>query len=319
MLRTSPYPKRKRASVTYYEDGAEGSESDQVDVFVEANPSGKVCLDTDKRVGHQPDSLQKTKTSGEARFAKPLPKRKIFPFMALPPELKNAIYALVLTDVCGIHLASKTKQYRRVVQRVSEDNLNMHRYSHSWRCHNKSPPSNTGSDVGLANMVPNILLLNREICNEASPVLYAGNCFIVEDTTALHAFLANIGAKNRGLLADVTVKGWGYTKAHKSMNHPGLTMLADTNLARFCLDCNIIFHDVTKRVAKQIFRDGFHWIEAMATRNGIDAAVAVIEVSEENLSLPRYISEGTTEAGCEDVLKEFRAELKKLWTERSQK
>lgn len=163
----------------------------------------------------------------------------------------------------------------------------------------------------------NILLLNREIYAEAQPILYASNAFAVEDTTALHAFLANIGPKNCATIADVTISGWGYTKAHKALNHPAFTLLANAvNLTRLHIDCRISWSG-PKHAARQLYRDGFHWLEAMGVAKGnFDAAVGIIEIQEihgDNFNqYYRYGVEPKEKPTEEELLEEFRGELRKL-------
>ena len=171
-----------------------------------------------------------------------------------------------------------------------------------------SPPSNTSAASSLPVLVPNILLLNRAIYHETQPVLYAGNIFSLEDTTALHAFLATIGCKNRATLTDLSIKGWGYTKAHKALNHPAFTMLTGAvNLSRLHLHCQIAWGG-PKRVAKQLYRDGFHWLEAVgAARGKFDAAIELIEIPERNLN-----GYGYDDLSPDEKLEEFRTELRKL-------
>ena len=236
---------------------------------------------------------------------RPLAKRKIFPFTSLPAELKNQIYALALTDKNGIFLISKTKRYRRTVQRSAP----------TW----KPPIRLTGDQVDPtpppeippSALVPNILFLNRAIFAETQPVLYAGNTFALEDTTAMHAFLAIIGPKNRATLTDLTIKGWGYTKAHKALNHPAFTLLAGAvNLTRLHLDCQIAWGG-PRRVAKQLYRDTFHWLETVGTAKGkFDAAMDFLEVPDDTL-IGLFRGPLSIES-LEEKREEFKAELRKL-------
>jgi len=118
--------------------------------------------------------------------------------MELPAELKNQIYDLALTDENGIFLISKTKAYRHTVHRstpYAKDasggaRRRRQRYAaYTLHLESKSDPAAPSPAV----LVPNFLLLNHEIYAETQPILYGGNFFAVEDTTAMHGFLANIG------------------------------------------------------------------------------------------------------------------------------
>ena len=192
-------------------------------------------------------------------------------------------------------LVAKTKRYRRTVQRSTPSAANAN--GHSAR-------RNT--------LTPSILLLNRAIHTEAQPILYAGNSFALEDTTALHAFLAIIGPKNRATLTDLTIQCWGATKAHKAFNHPALTMLTGAvNLSRLYLDCIVSFKG-PKGVAKQIYRDGCHWLEAVGAAKGkSDAAIEIIELSKACLGGSRYQTK-QPDGWYSERLEDVGSELRKL-------
>ena len=176
---------------------------------------------------------------------KPLPKNKIFPFMRLPAELRNQIYELTLTDENGISLISKTRQYRRNVIRDVPSFINSssyryrrrRQYGYRW---NSNASDDSSASAKLAGLVPNFLLLNHEIHTETQPILYASNSFFFEDTTAMHTFLTTVGPPNRATLVDLTLKGWGDSRAHKTMNYPAFTALADAvNLEHLHIDCQV--------------------------------------------------------------------------------
>jgi hypothetical protein len=142
------------------------------------------------------------------------------------------------------------------------------------------------------------------------------NAFVLEDTTALHSFLATIGPRNSVLLADVTIKAWGYSKAHKALNHPAFTLLVNAvNLRRLHLDCRLHWRSNPKSVAMQVYRDGFHWLEAVGVAKGkFDAAVEIIELLPDSLNSRWYGagSGGPAKPSHEEQMKLFRNELTKL-------
>ena len=233
--------------------------------------------------------------------------------MSLPAELRNQIYALALTDPNHVYLVSKTKRYRRTVQRsLPFDGRPADYYKYTY---SQFDPAGIllslklPAHPALPALAPNLLLLNKAIYAETHSIIYAGNTFAVEDTTAMHTFLAKIGPKNRANITDLTVKGWGFTKAHKALNHPALTMLVDAvSLERLYIDCQISWITEPKRIAKQLYRDGFHWLEAVGAGKGkFDAGVDMIEIADKHLTW-----ESQSKKTSDELREEFRAELRRL-------
>lgn len=69
-----------------------------------------------------------------------------------------------------------------------------------------------------------------------------------------------------------------------------------------------------KRIAKQLYRDGFHWLEAVgATKGRVDAAVELIEISEGILTTGYgYRRSQGDDVSAEEVMEEFRAALRRM-------
>jgi hypothetical protein len=164
--------------------------------------------------------------------------------------------------------------------------------------------------------VPNLLALSHQTYSEAQPFLYRKNAFVLEDTMALHAFLANIGPRNSALLAYVTIKAWGHSRTHKALNHPAFTLLVSAvNLRRLHLDCRLHWRSSPKSVAMMVYRDGFHWLEAVGVAKGkFDAAVGIIELLPGSLNDSWYrAGTGTQDKPShEEKMKVFQNELTKL-------
>ena len=216
---------------------------------------------------------------------KPLPKKKIFPFDLLPAEIKNQIYELVLVSPDPIFLVSKIKALRRILVRdiMTESNASGSRRRSGMRrfWQRALLPSSDGASTSAKpmSMVPNLMLLNKQVYAETQPLLYSANDFILEDTTALHTFLASIGHNNVATLKDLTINGWGHTKAHKAMNFPALTLLGGaTKLERIEFNCEVSYGG-SRNVAKQLYRDGHLWFEARGL-----AAVDVMHFSKGQLT-----------------------------------
>lgn len=157
--------------------------------------------------------------NGKSVSTKPLPKKKIFPFDKLPAEIKNQIYDLTLKDENGIYLILKIKAYRRTIIRSTQA---MNDLAGDARRHRRHVPRNSQAVDAEAKihppaaLVPNLLLLNRETYAQTQPILYGSNNFAVEDTTALHAFLAMIG---KWLSHEFNVSAIPENCTQRHMNH----------------------------------------------------------------------------------------------------
>jgi hypothetical protein len=229
------------------------------------------------------------------------------------------IYELALTDDKGVFLTSKTEHYRRVVVRHHPDlnTYNRRRDLDAFRRVISDGNSDEDEEDGPpqpVSFVPSLLAVNRQINTEALAVLYS-NKFTVEDTTALHTFVANLAPRSRELLEDITIQGWGYSRTHKALNHPGLTMLAfATNLKRVNFQCRLGWNSTPSAVARQIYRDGFHWLEAVGVAKGkTDAAVDIITLADHNLTGRAWRRTTDAVAPTSSVGRQmFEAEMRKL-------
>lgn len=135
---------------------------------------------------------------------------------------------------------------------------------------------------------------------------------ILEDTKALHLFVASIGRANGIQLRDLVIRGWGTGRGiHKAMNFAALTLLAGcTNLKSLQFDCMVVYWGRSpQQLARQIYRDGHHFIEACAAANGgLDAALSIIKIDDRNFE--RY---GNANAQSKEEFKtEMDSELRSL-------
>ena len=87
-------------------------------------------------------------------------------------------------------------------------------------------------------------------------------------------------------------------------------MLSDAvNLTNLHFDCEITYGG-PGRVARQLYRDGFRWLEAFGGAKGsLDAGVDVITFTESSLS-PRGMRH--PRPGFEENMEVFKAELRRL-------
>jgi hypothetical protein len=221
---------------------------------------------------------------------------------------------LALTDEDGISLVSKTKAYRRTIARSFVYDSDGHYYCGR---HRLNPTAEENAEPPYNALTPNLLAVNKQIHAEGLGCLYK-QPIILEDTMALHTFLAAIGPINRLQLSKVTVKGWGNGRGtHKAMNVAALTMLAGcTNLKVFNLDCKIGGLRQPKHLAQQLYRDGHYFFEAYGSANGKrDAAVEVLQLDSWNFDRDNWFGwRRSADLFPErtEFKKLFQAELRKL-------
>ena len=245
--------------------------------------------------------------------------KKPFPFMSLPPELRDMIYEQALNDdVEGFTLTTKIKNRRRTVARTlpitgSED---------IWLTWGPCPPGlgnrqsqqsqQSNNVTALNQLAPSLLAVNKQIRSEALSYLY-GSPFTFEDTHALHAFLATIGS-HREFVSDVIIKGWGRGRGTKNaMNFAAFPLLAlCPNLKKLTIDCHPGWSSAPKALAGRVYRDTHHFLEAYGFAKGDRyAAVDVIELTDA-ASSPYSSRDSSQNLSKEDRAARFREELRKL-------
>ncbi|KAJ4290236.1 hypothetical protein N0V90_010451 [Kalmusia sp. IMI 367209] len=273
------YPKRKRTQINYYEEDLElvnviGSEGAQ---------------------DGEDHSQQKKR---KATAPRPLPKRRIFPFLQLPAEIRNMIYGLCLTDPAGIYLHSTTKKFRRTVCRVPEVDVRGQAYTPVHDGNSNSEDNENENEISqqpkpseyVQPLVPALLAVCKQIHLEARDVLYAHD-FYMHDTLAMHSFLVDLGARAAAYLKSVTLAEWGVGRGvHKAYNHAGFTALAAaTNLEKFTFHGFLSWRQDSKAGATSFYRDAFPWLEAVgAARKKADAAVDLIEIHVSDVGYRYY-------------------------------
>jgi hypothetical protein len=137
-----------------------------------------------------------------------------------------------------------------------------------------------GPSEEKAPLVPALLAVCKQMNLEGRNLLY-GNHFYLENPLALHSFLVDIGPRAASLLKNVTLMGWSDGRGHRSYNHTCFTALMPaTNLESFnthgYMRCG---GTGAKRIAIQIYRDAFPWLEAVGREKGrTDAAVDVFNI-----------------------------------------
>ena len=133
---------------------------------------------------------------------------------------------------------------------------------------------------------------------------------------ALHAFLATIGPRNRTVVSDLTIRGWGGGRGtYKAMNFASLTILSTcTNLKSLYLDCCVGWVRQPKLLARQIYRDGHYFLEEFGAANGQqDAGIDVLRLRGWNFDKEnQYGWHETSLPEPEEYKNKFQAELRKL-------
>ncbi|KAF2790662.1 hypothetical protein K505DRAFT_250696 [Melanomma pulvis-pyrius CBS 109.77] len=282
------YSKRKRVQINYYEGASDTDDA------------------VDSRFEDSENESQDLKQK-PAHSSKPLPKRKIFPFLKLPAEIRNVIYGYCLADPRGVYLFSTTKDRRRTVRRASTYYMEhiYHRQLYGLRQHDdRQQPEhwwrfildNTTEDSELkdflmrwVSLAPSLLATNKQISAEGRDILY-GNEFKMDDTMALHSFMVDIGPRMASLLTRVTLRAWDMGRGvHKAYNHACFCMLTSaTNIQKFTIEGPVSLRYNPKGIACQLYRDGFPWLEAVGIAKGkVDAAVDLIHLTQSTLSRGR--------------------------------
>lgn len=259
---------------------------------------------------------RKSRAKKRFRFTEPRPPKptKPFRFLDLPLELRYEIYELALVEPEGLTIVSKNKSFRKAVCRGLIYGAGTSYYCRRFRVGREDVIS---AKEEWSQLIPNLLAVCKQIRSEASSYLYK-QPIILEDTKALHTFLAAIGSSNRLILSHIVVKDWGWGRgAHKAMNPAALTALSTcVNLQKLHLDCEVGIRLTPKRLARQIFRDGHYFLEAYGAANGKnDAAIDVIELSDLNLESCYWDRGGRSFVGMEDpeeFKNQFQGELRKL-------
>jgi hypothetical protein len=197
--------------------------------------------------------------------------------MELPPELRDMIYEMALTDSDGISIVSTTKTYRRTVCRTTSENMEGCRYRQRGSRH-RVPKDGTAPK----QLVPNLLAVSKQIHNETINILY-GHDFVFTDTDALHRFLTVIGVRNQKRLHSIDVQDFCTGRRTAAINHCAFMALAGaTNLKSLILSNEEFRHySSPKGLARGLYSNTHFFLEAYGAANGrMDAAIDIIEMDE---------------------------------------
>jgi hypothetical protein len=232
---------------------------------------------------------KKTPKKKKAKHAHPRQKvEKPFPFMELPPELRDMIYEMALTEDAGVGIATKSKAYRRTICRaIIGDEEYRYRRRHRQRPTGRGRPTQSqesDEEPQLPSLVPNLLAVSKQIHHEAVNILY-GQDLKFHDADALHRFLAIIGPSNQKRLQSVDIVSFCTGRYKVTINHCAfMSLAAATNLKTLRLNKADFrgWHTNAKGFARLLYGNAHYFLEAYGAANGRrDAAVDILEIDEE--------------------------------------
>ena len=194
------------------------------------------------------------------------------------------IYGYCFTDPQGVFLISNTVKYRRTVARAPKSYIQnaLNDVTNEFSTLVQKPKDASKIAEEPRSLVPCLLAVNKQINKEGRDMLYA-NHFHVHDPLTLHSFLVDVTPRAAALLKTITLRHWGAWRGmQKAYNHACFTALVyATNLEKFKINGPMNCKPEPVWVARQIYRDGFPWLEGMGSAKGrFDAALDVLEVSD---------------------------------------
>ncbi|KAL1639490.1 hypothetical protein SLS58_007922 [Diplodia intermedia] len=297
------YSKRPRRAPVSYADPEDSDDS----AFYETDTDGEGVA---------------TRKVQPPKQARPLPKRKIFPFLSLPRELRDIIYDYALgrpttltTTIVSVDKpdpsdpsppprATVTTAASNII-RLRESKVGFRRgaarMSHRKSCVLQADgvtrlPYNAGEAGTLrrsrasepAPLATGLLGACRQLRAEAAPVLYGGRTrFEFVDSAALLLFVGRLSRETRGLLRDVKLmQWWDQGSLCKAYDNAVFELLAEgvTGLRAFRYDEGSYSARKAWWEVKRICRLGWRWLEAMAREkeDGFDGVLKVLLAGIEN-------------------------------------
>ncbi|KAK7960686.1 hypothetical protein PG996_011329 [Apiospora saccharicola] len=273
--------KRRRAAVSYVEPDL----NDDVLFDSEQQEQGDDENNDDEFGKRQ----KKRKRAAQPKKQK---QQKPFPFQSLPAELRNTIYAMVLTDPRGgVHLIAKSKSHRRIAKHCGPFMIDRPYSSNPlWI----APDGAKWDYSGDYRLSPALLATSKAIYAETAPMLY-GQRFIADDGFALMAFLMLLSPERTALLRRVAMNDWVDTRSHSSTNLPAVALLRETAphieafeirtemVNRFLSHCYRDRSPIAPvvRLARKIYRDCHPFLYAVMRARGFNAVLEVVQLAEE--------------------------------------
>ncbi|KAF2675518.1 hypothetical protein BT63DRAFT_450506 [Microthyrium microscopicum] len=216
------YPKRQRSAVSYAETNnlSDGN-------IAEVNDTSQNSGSPTKKKAKKSFSIAADSDSSDGEYELKAPKRKpnkpkfpvkvaaggIFPFLNLPPEIRNRIYHWCLTIDGGktMTLEDDLQNYpgRVNIERTKRETLAFRankpyqRVTDGYR--NPNPQGITADGkrvdryISTPLLIPKVLRINKQIYAEAINMLYS-RTFIFRSAKAVMTFVLAIGARNCELI-----------------------------------------------------------------------------------------------------------------------
>lgn len=259
----------------------------------------------------KPPKLQATKKFKQTR-KKDVKNTKPFPFMELPPEIRDLVYEFALTDSTDMAIAAHIQNKRRTVARraIHGDTL----ISVPKNTRKRKGSKQTTNDGESCSLVPALLAVSKQLHSEAVGFLYH-QPLIFEDPHALHSFLASVG-RHREYIRDVVLQRWGYGRGTKNaMNFAAFPLLGlCTNLKSLKFESGLGYRAQPEKIAELVYRNTHFFLEAYGAAKGRrDAAVDVIVLGKGVVDATSYCFYAGTEGSSKEERGErFRAALRKL-------
>ena len=308
------YPKRKRNAVKYaeFDEDSVPTDTEEPEFLAVVKVSQGMQLVTYPTT----DNPQKGK-----KEEKSLTKKDIFPFMKLPPELRNKIYTECLKDGDSVYLINTVFSYRRIVTRANAETwaISSRTHNRGWRWGDANGSRKKAKPVvaKVKPLSPHLLAVSKTIYAEAANILF-GQPIIVVDSMTLFHFAGMLTARTAPMVHDITIAFWCHTTAHKQMNYASMQLLSTvgvTCLDRLYLDCRLRPYGTSGTLlARKVYRDFYPWIRTMGEAKGNPYAVLdVVKLSEVNFkSWMDQRPEDVRAEELENGRAEFREELESL-------
>lgn len=196
-----------------------------------------------------------------------------------------------------MNLISKTKHFRRTVTRgdIKERVRRVYR-RRRWLPRPSSGIDDEDGEVEHVDLRSAILAVSHQIHDEAIGLLYAQPIHVL-DAAVLHDLIACIGVTSRHLHRQMHIYDGGHGRGmHVSANRIGLSAVADcTGLESVTFEFAVATCGRWwGNAARQVYKSDFLWLEAMVSRQGVDAALEVVKLADCNFNTFAYLGTNPT-------------------------